>query len=107
MNLHLVAARFVSEKCDCAMLGAGPASILFYPWQTFGCPSFRSFQKLSFWDASRRLGSVEREKIGGVNASGAQLSNGRKAEAASVNMVMQSWASPLTLPANYLKKAGL
>jgi hypothetical protein len=82
--------------------GGWPSFDFFYSGTTFGCPSFRSFRKLgatnlSFWGCFPRLGSVGREKIDGANASGAQLSNGRKAGAASVSMVTAKLGQP---PAN-------
>jgi len=43
-----------------------------------------------FADAS----SVGREKIGGANASGAQLPNGKKAGTALVSMVTSTLVSP-------------
>ncbi len=82
-------------------MGAGTASIVFIPSHDLGCPSFRSFRKLgtltlSLWGCFPQPlhGSVRREKIGGANASGAQLSNRRKAGAASVSMVTAKMGQP-------------
>ena len=80
---------------------AGTASIAFRPSTISAAPAFVLFESwapltLPSRDVSRSLrGSVGREKIGGANASGAQLSNRRKAGAASVSMVTVKVGQPL------------
>jgi hypothetical protein len=72
----------------------------FYPGTTSAAPAFVLFESwaprtYSSGDVSRRLHrSVGREKIGGANASGAQLSKRRKAGAASVSMVTAKVGQP-------------
>jgi hypothetical protein len=97
LRLHLSQFQMVDAPevfaCITPAIGGWPSFDFFYPSTTSAAPAFvlfESWEPLTYpsGDVPRLLpGSVGREKIGGANASGAQLSHGRKAGPASVGMV--------------------